>query len=133
MCAEGQVQGWKSLETKSKEDASTHTHGQNRSNFIHGVAVSSRTDVGILIPWTSKSQLHGHIVDEGVHPRGASTNTHKLQPESRDAIMNTVYSRGLQSQVVSQQHHCDREGDRNVKSLALNRPTVWGRAQHPTQ
>jgi hypothetical protein len=125
MCAKGQVQGWKSLETK--EEAKTRTHGQNWSNFIHGMWAVIHRCWGTH-PWMSKCQLDSHILDEGVHPRVAPKNRDKLQPERRDA-MSTVYSRDLQSQVINQQHLCYTEGVRNVNSLALNRLTVWGRVQ----
>lgn len=72
-----------SMETKSKEKASTHAHRQHGPGFIHGVAVSACTDVGIFLPWMVKAQLCSHILDEGAHPGRASTNTHKLQPENR--------------------------------------------------
>lgn len=54
------------------------TDRQHRSYFIHGIAVSSRTDVGIVSTWAVKAQLCTNAPDEGFHPGGASANTHKL-------------------------------------------------------
>lgn len=80
---------WQNMETKSKGKVSTHAHRQHRSDFIHGVAVSACTDVGILFPWMVKAQLSSHIPDEGAHPGRASTNTHELKAE--DTVSLELY------------------------------------------
>lgn len=80
---------WQNMETKSKGKVSTHAHRQHRSDFIHGVAVSACTDVGILFPWVVKAQLSSHIPDEGAHPGRASTNTHELKAE--DTVSLELY------------------------------------------
>lgn len=74
------------MEIKSKWKANTHAHRQHRSDFIHGVAVSACTDVGVLFPWMVKAQLSSHIPDEGAHPGRASANTHKLKAEDTASL-----------------------------------------------
>ena len=56
----------------------TYTDGEHRPHFVHGVAVSSLTDISDVISASRQSQLPVDELGEGLHASGTATDTHKL-------------------------------------------------------
>lgn len=95
--------------------AGTHTDGQHGPHFEHGIAVGPRADVGVVLARAAQAQLHGHVLDEGFHPRGAAPNTHELWTED-----------GAHQRRGPGSTHAPLEPAGNARSRAHPDRPVWG-------